>query len=799
MASSNIARLGVVLGLDTAEFTAEIDKAIAANQKMARDIKRDTNAAAGEIIALKYATEDYGKTLTKVQQIEREITSGRFMKATDEMKQRLRESAAAYDAVANSAKKTTFQMSEQQKMQLGFQMTDFVTQIASGQNAMIAFIQQGGQLKDSMGGIGNAIKAIASVFTPLRVAIGGAAAAAGLLAFAFYKGDQEADAFNDSLALTNKYAGITYKQFNDLSKQLSGETSTSIGMVKEALQAVVASGQYTSSSILAITNAITTYAKIAGVTGKEAADKLMSGLDGTAAGAKRLNDQMNFLTLAQYKQIEALEIAGKKQEAAQVAALAMNKMLETQRRELGYLEKSWNAVQAAASNFWNWLKGIGAPEESSKAVTRLKDEIVGLEFALKKSVGTSGADQNARKQIQAQIDAKKAELESILETQRLLARSQSGVVGEKGAINQYADAGGAQKQKQILAELAKTKYEVAIKTAMETADEDTRIQLEAALKVQEEIAKYQAISDKEKAVFGAQLYEQMMLKVQATLAERDRKLHDAEKKRQWDKDLKAFEEETNIKFRLMDEFAAARNKVADDKTALEIARKKLDLQNEMIGATEKERQIALSRLDYEQKIAVLKNSEKFRNASVSQQQELLDAEEANQTLIESNIQVADSLKKIQETSSVVWSNMSTMIDNFIKTGKLGFKDFARSVIQDLLAIQLKMATVGFLNQAFSAMGMSFQLPGRATGGPVSGNSPYMVGEKGPELFIPSGSGTIVPNNQLTNMAPVTNVTNYNINAIDAKSFETRLLESSNTIWAANQYAGKNLATNYGRT
>lgn len=44
--------------------------------------------------------------------------------------------------------------------------------------------------------------------------------------------------------------------------------------------------------------------------------------------------------------------------------------------------------------------------------------------------------------------------------------------------------------------------------------------------------------------------------------------------------------------------------------------------------------------------------------------------------------------------------------------------------------------------------ISSGLPGRATGGPVSGNSPYMVGERGPELFVPSVSGTIIPNNRI---------------------------------------------------
>jgi hypothetical protein len=40
------------------------------------------------------------------------------------------------------------------------------------------------------------------------------------------------------------------------------------------------------------------------------------------------------------------------------------------------------------------------------------------------------------------------------------------------------------------------------------------------------------------------------------------------------------------------------------------------------------------------------------------------------------------------------------------------------------------------------------LPGRANGGPVTGGMPYIVGERGPELFVPGASGTIIPNNQM---------------------------------------------------
>ena len=40
------------------------------------------------------------------------------------------------------------------------------------------------------------------------------------------------------------------------------------------------------------------------------------------------------------------------------------------------------------------------------------------------------------------------------------------------------------------------------------------------------------------------------------------------------------------------------------------------------------------------------------------------------------------------------------------------------------------------------------LEGRASGGPVMGSTPYMVGEVGPELFVPNSSGSIIPNHAL---------------------------------------------------
>jgi lambda family phage tail tape measure protein len=153
-------------------------------------------------------------------------------------------------------------------------------------------------------------------------------------------------------------------------------------------------------------------------------------------------------------------------------------------------------------------------------------------------------------------------------------------------------------------------------------------------------------------------------------------------------------------------------------------------------------------------------------------------------------------------------NMESAIDRFVKTGKIGFKDLARSIIQDMLAMQMKAAASGFLSSLFGSMfGMKSNpyqpaavmgMPSYADGGSPAVGQISMVGERGPELFVPRTAGTIIPNHALSGMGGTTNVTNNYINAIDTKSFEERLYGSSNAIWAANQYANKSLAVNRGR-
>ena len=100
--------------------------------------------------------------------------------------------------------------------------------------------------------------------------------------------------------------------------------------------------------------------------------------------------------------------------------------------------------------------------------------------------------------------------------------------------------------------------------------------------------------------------------------------------------------------------------------------------------------------------------------------------------------------------------LETSLTRALRTGKLGFEDLKRvalSVTAEIAAAAIRSGIGalggggkggGLLMAAGSVLSAFQGAPGRATGGPVSPGRAYMVGERGPELFVPTGSGAIAP-------------------------------------------------------
>jgi lambda family phage tail tape measure protein len=799
MASQNIARLGVVLGLDTAEFTASIDKAISENAKLKNAIRRDSNAAAGELKALVHATDDYGKALTKVEQIQREVTSGRFMNATKDMKDRLLQQAAAYDKIALSAKNASnaqFRMNEQQKIQLTYQTTDFVTQIASGQSPFIAALQQGGQLKDVMGGVGNMFRAIGSLFTPFSVGLTSVAVAVGSVSYALYKAIDDLDKFKDAMTLTGNFAGVTYDKLLNLGNVLSDKTNASIGDARDVMQQLAATGKYTATSIEAVGEVVLRFAKISGVDAAKAAETLIPLLDGTASSAKQLNDKYHFLTLEQYKNIEALEKQGRLQEAAKLQATLLNESLQSTQRQLGNLEKAWQGVANFASQAWDAMMGWGRENgtERAKELEKLINEVT-QEIENRRAKGLKTGSQEAaikafRTELNAIVSKEMAALD-VAEAASKKARE------EQDKIKTYSGAGGVAKQIEIQSAISKALAKGQYILDVEIANERQKIELDAAKEINEKKLEFEKKSAEERRAFGGLLARQLNAEILAIELDRDVKIRNLRQKNrmaEYEEYLRTQKEITNAEVAESNRLQAIRVSNQSRTKEMEYQRESLELKYQLIYATKQEQRLAQISLEYARKRKEVEEGpdKQFNLDQLNRQEEIAKM----------FVTMAESAKRTQQVFDSVFGNLSSAIDNFVKTGKLNMKDLARSIIQDLIRIQLKAATLRFLNYAFSSFGATpYQpaavtgMPGYADGGSPEVNRPSIVGERGPEIFVPRTAGTIIPNHTLNNMGSTTNVTNNYINAIDVKSFENRLLESSNTIWAGYQYANKQLASN----
>lgn len=157
----------------------------------------------------------------------------------------------------------------------------------------------------------------------------------------------------------------------------------------------------------------------------------------------------------------------------------------------------------------------------------------------------------------------------------------------------------------------------------------------------------------------------------------------------------------------------------------------------------------------------------------------------------------------------VFSNIEGAIDQLVTTGKFNFKDFALSIIADLLKIEMRAIVVQAI---LSAIGAIFgagkptaavsssvsPIPGvgfAANGANTLAGKPFIVGEQGPELFVPKTAGSIVPNDMMGGQvnAPVTNNYNtYNINAVDAKSVAQLFAENRKSLLSASLMAQKEM-------
>lgn len=97
--------------------------------------------------------------------------------------------------------------------------------------------------------------------------------------------------------------------------------------------------------------------------------------------------------------------------------------------------------------------------------------------------------------------------------------------------------------------------------------------------------------------------------------------------------------------------------------------------------------------------------------------------------------------------------LETSLARAVRSGRLGFDELKRAALSAFAEIAARQVSAGvgdvlgeggLIAAGTRLLGAALGLPGRATGGPVSPGRAYLVGERGPEMFVPTTSGRVEP-------------------------------------------------------
>ena len=102
---------------------------------------------------------------------------------------------------------------------------------------------------------------------------------------------------------------------------------------------------------------------------------------------------------------------------------------------------------------------------------------------------------------------------------------------------------------------------------------------------------------------------------------------------------------------------------------------------------------------------------------------------------------------MEDTLVNAFGNAEDALVNFVRTGQLNFEDFVNSLLDDIARLLVRLLVLESVKAIAGGAtgGLSSVLFGLAGGGTARANEPYVVGEDGPELFVPGKTGTVLPN------------------------------------------------------
>ena len=710
---------------------------------------RAKQAADDFLNSLKNQTEIIGKTRTEILEL-KAAQLGVSQQAAP-MINKLKEQEKAF---MNGS--ITIGQYKQAMRQLPMQMTDIVTSLASGMPVWMVMIQQGGQIKDSFGGVGNSLKALASLITPTKVAMFGFAGAAAAVALAAYKGSQEFGEYNKQLILTGGYAGRTAAQLDALARSLSGNGITQYGMA-DTISKVVGSGAFSGRDVDMVSKTAAAMEKAVGQSVDETIKQFQRLQEDPVKAVTELDKSLHFLTATQLEQITTLQTQGKEQEAAKMAmesyANAMDERTKQIKENLGYLERAWEGVKNMASSAWDAMLDIGRENTLEQQIKEYEEALVefqinpaskGLYYnktglmpdevksklALLKEEKFQRDIKNAReKAARDEEERKKAQFRADQELKRQYETAEEKHHRLLKEIINNADASQAAKDEAIRREKERYEKEKARgkgKTPTYRPDYGTRVDesanqallsLQAQLKVLKE---HKTVSD----VISSERKKLWDMEAKISI------LEGAQKTRQLTKDEKALLAKKDYILASQEALAIA----GDEVKLQELHNRELDKQLkrvEEINARSRALELGAGKSDrmYQRDIALEKAKSPDERKALEEYYAKEDSIRANWELgvkkgfAEFQEQATNVYGNVAQISQSAFQGMSNSLSDFVLTGKANFADFTRSFLEMTTKMLMQMAMLNAMKAAFggNAVGNFF---GFASGGYTGGGGKY---------------------------------------------------------------------------
>jgi lambda family phage tail tape measure protein len=754
--------------------------------------QKATNAGRDFVASLKQQADSIGKTRAellemKAAQLGVSTEAAPFINALKQQEQALKKQQNAMGLAGISAGQYKMAM-----RQLPAQITDVVTSLASGMPVWLVAIQQGGQIKDSFGGIGNTFKVLLSYINPLTVgavALGVALAAIAKAGYDSWKSQRD---LANALVLTGGYAATTTGQITSLTDEINKTSSATVGSIQAIATSLAQSGKYSINQIKAITKTTAEWAAQTGESEKTITGYFDSIAKDPVKGLAELNDQFNFLKEGQLTYIESLRKTKGETAAAEAAtklfADTMDKRLKDIADSATPLETMWTDIKKWAADSWKWVGDhtVGALNLIVDTVSSIINVIrkliadgdamiaqfivdAGRQLQKVPSMGDFGNDFLAQQeQLIKDSKAKSAELaKTIAEQQARIAKGEMGYIDaakNKNVSGGYSSATKDkvnQEEKDILKNRNARKEQADAGVKIDEQYQSELLSLQAQLKVLQQhkglddkisqqrkdyfttVAKFQVLEEASAKRKLTQSEKQMLANKQSIIAMAEQKAIVG--------DQIVRQQRLNA---LLDKSVKYQNQMAEKTKALQ--------DTAGMGSKQQERYRANAQMaaDWKNNGGSLDDAQ-FKQMQAASEQfyaqqdaQMLDWKAGfKHAWADIGNEVNDVYSNIGSITQNAFNGMATVLTDFVMTGKASFSDFARSVISDITSMLIKMALFNAMSSAFGGGGTfsfaSMFSKGFANGG-YTGNGgkyePKGVVHGGEFVFTKEATSRLGPEN-----------------------------------------------------